>query len=398
MPRAGLFVCVALTFACSDDLTAVEGSEGGSTSTPGETGDGDGDPEPQSECGNGIVEPGEDCEPADSYCDECSDDCRFDPMPANEWSVARELWFDLDSESIAIAPSGLVYSRGVTMDGDPWLLAVTPDGGVTLELGPAEHGFGEIESFAVGPADDVALIGGTGSGQRIRRMLADGSFEAPIAAQWGFYPGVVALTEHGIAMLADGGYVQSYAFDGTPTWVSDDAWSAIGNVDGRLVLIDVSNRVVEFVAGDGTDARRWEELWYPSFSNLRVASSSPVLVGAGGDGGSAVVSVLSLWTGEYLEESLASGLDGLEAGPQAFALDATADAWPIARWSVCYAAGPIGCSDESTGVGGPGDPNAIEVHDCDYTRSLRIGPDGGVYLLSFPPDGIGQLVRRQTLR
>jgi hypothetical protein len=390
--------CMVLLLSACNERAVTADSLDDETSTDNETtGDGDGDGDFEATCGNGIVEPGEDCEP-DGACDECSDDCRFDPLPTNEWAIARDMWFDQDDESIEIGPSGIVHSRGLTSELAPRLLTVTPDGVVMHDFGPAEHDFVGIEDIAVGPADDLALLGSTTDGPHVRHMLADGTFEAPIPVSADGSPAFVALTEHGISRLV-GGYVHTHAFDGTLSWVSDEPWSSLDNVDGRLVVTDPANDLVEFVAGDGTDPRRWEDSLGLTFNGeIRVASSAPVLIGAIGAGGAVYVGVLSLWTGEGVEDVIASGLDGLETPAWSNPLDATSDGWPIVRWSVCETAGVIGCSVESSGVGGPDDPNVVDVHDCDLTRSLRVGPDGGVYLLTWSPDEqTWQLARRMTL-
>jgi hypothetical protein len=57
----------------------------------------------------------------------------------------------------------------------------------------------------------------------------------------------------------------------------------------------------------------------------------------------------------------------------------------------------MGCGDWDSGVGVSDMLHAIETHTCDFQESLRVGPDGGVFMISRGLGGGARLVRRTTL-
>jgi hypothetical protein len=94
-----------------------------------------------------------------------------------------------------------------------------------------------------------------------------------------------------------------------------------------------------------------------------------------------------------------TGIGGREWHPSATALDARNDGWPLLAWSACQdAVSPLECSEPSSGVGGPGELEAVVLHRCDLLRSTRIGSDGGVFVVARQLDGGVALTRRTTLR
>lgn len=386
------------TLACSEERTLAEGSDDDPTSAAASEEEG----EPEQLCGNGVIDPGEDCEPlVDFYvCDECSSDCRFDPVPANEWALELgPVTGVLTGDVLRVGPAGTVYVLDREM-----LLAVSSAGAIELELGEAQHGFASIEDLAVGTLEDVALLGTIGGTRGLRHMWAEGSFDDHILVE----PkpesprGQIAITEHGITMLDPGQFARSFAFDGTPTWESAEAWEALDNVEGRLVFVNRSHDV-EFLAGDGSDVLRWEGV--PGVYDGRVASTVAIMIGGSQSTGSgdAVLFATSLWTGERSSHVLAVSLQyGFEVGPYARGLDATPSGWPLGYWEVCNTTTEVfpGCAGYTEeGLGGPEDSYAVPLHVCDAPQVLRIGPDGGVFMITESPAAdTWQLVRRTTLR
>ena len=409
-PKAPSRLTLALALAgCGPDTTSATSTETTSSDTSlesesGEHSDTTETGADEDRCGDGVLDPDEDCEPLGSPCDTCTPDCRHDPLPANEWSVELEL-VDLhahDSDEhwhlIATGPAQRLAVRGSTIDGEPRLYMFTLAGEQLTVARAAEHGFDTMLDHAIGVDGDVALLGLVNETRYIRHMLTDGSFDDAIEVSPA--PDQVAITTHGFVHLTAGGSAHAISFAGEPLWTRPGPYEQLGNADDRIVLHSLEWQV-ELVAGDGTEALVWDWGFYPLPEYSRLASNAAfMLAGIGTDGqADAYANVLNLWTGEQTETLLVTSPVSLHYHPVATALDARADGWPLLAWGRCVdALSPDGCTASwETGVGGPENLDAVDLHRCDLLRSTRIGADGGVFVITEQLDGSAALVRRATL-
>lgn len=403
----GLVLVVGSVLGCGGELVLAEGSsssEGddgigtGTSTTVGETDTGE-----VELCGNGVLDPGEDCEPSDAGCDVCTDDCRADPLPANEWSlVLGQPGVTLESLALATSVGGRLVVGASTADQQAWVFVAASGGELLGSYGPSEHGFDAIVDHALAENSDVALLGRVGETTRVRRLLAEGAFEPAI--EWladPVAPDQVAITSLGFVSLGPDGPAQALDFAGQPMWTRPGPYTFAGNVEDRVVLYGAE--MIEFVAADGSEALTWpwgEGVAYSPYESAARVASVPALLLRGKVVRDTInVWSLDLWTGEQHTATVLSGAPfGLEFMPGASALDARSDGWPLLSWYHCAGEGSaMGCLEGTAwGVGAPDDRRAIEAHDCDVVSTTRIGPDGGVFMLSVLPDGTTLLVRRTT--
>jgi cysteine-rich repeat protein len=181
--------------------TATGASEGTATADSSSTG-------PVAECGNGIVEAGEQCDGEPVAGQPCPAGCRFEPK-----TVLWELRVDQGgpqmpyrARSLAIAPDGEIYFAGATNDMRPLLGSVAADGKLEwLMTDDITEGTLVLEGVAA-DADAVFVNGRghTATGQSLVTARFDRSGdpvwvdEAPAAdSAWDIHPGDVALLDDG---------------------------------------------------------------------------------------------------------------------------------------------------------------------------------------------------------
>ena len=399
--------------ACGPDEVGSEtetGETGASeTTTAAETED-TGEPEDEDLCGNGVIDPGEACEPTDGWCDTCTWDCQDDPLPANEWTLALEGFerdgYDTgseDSESwriLAMGPSPLLAVRGVTVEGEARIVRVSPEGELLSDHGPAEHGFDTILAHAISEDGELAILGRVGEGALVRRQLVDGTYEPALElSDDAALPERVAITSAGFALLSVEGEAYGIGFDGAPLWTRPGPYGSLYNMADRLML-QGDEFVVEFFAGDGSDALIWDwpHVWFGEYTQPSSTRAQLNGVYANSSYGELYVQTLDLWTGELVTDLVATGEEGLEVGPGGTPYDATADGRPLFGWSVCVGQpSAMGCGLSESGVGVPEAMGVVETHICDLRQSLTVGAEGGVFVVSRTLEGGLELSRRTSL-
>src|SRR5690606_2788100 len=92
---------------------------------------------PEPVCGDGQLDPGEECDDGGGGCDGCTERCTSPVEPDVEWSVA-------------LAPIVEVFGVDVTQQGRAWVLGATAEGG---------HVLLRIEGAAVVGSVDLAALG-----------------------------------------------------------------------------------------------------------------------------------------------------------------------------------------------------------------------------------------------
>lgn len=356
------------------------------------------DPMPEELCGNGVIDPGEECDDGGGGCDACTEQCTLPVEPAVEWSVA-------------LAPIVEVFDVDVTQQGRAWVLGETAEGAHVLQ---------RIEGAALAGSVDLAALG-------VAEVLA---FHVNGAAVDGVEVGVLAeLTDASLVALRIGvdglvGEPVSVAKEGlglSPSVAVHSLGVTVGGSDGARTLsptgelvatIEGSARAIDalgdrlvftgsrvvLVGPDGSD--RVETMCVGDY--LTTAGTHVVEYFIDLTGGGVSMYSCELATGEQHGGVVASGGNGsLEAGPLAEVQDAAANGNPLGYWRLCpfMADDPLDCGDAwEAGFGGPGDPHVVELDDCDMPQQARVGLDRGVLMLRRDrTTGAVSLVRRATL-
>ncbi|WAS93449.1 hypothetical protein [Nannocystis punicea] len=371
------------------------GASSGATSEDAPTSGGAPDLPPEGRCGDRVVDPGEACDEGLYGCNECTASCTVAKDPAIEWSVPLApivdvIDFDLTQQQRA-------WVLGWTLEDAPLLLRIEPDKTVaTVDLGTL--GFVQLFGFHVnGAAVDAVEVGVLGLSAddtwRLVRVGAEGVLGEPLTIPQVHVSSSMAVTSMGVTFarsedastLAWSGEVLATFADlraGFIDAVGDRL--VFGTAPVTLVDPDGGNRVETMCEGQSLSTSGKHVVFdatLPWFEEVRMTSCE-------------------LETAAQVDAIVATGSAEPWVGPRADLVDAAPNGNPLGLWSVCEGTLLVdGCSIPRTvGLGGPGDPQAVEFDECDAPETARLGPDRGVYLIRRSRAGKAfSLVRRGTL-
>jgi hypothetical protein len=375
----------------SDAGSDASGDVSSTTPTSGGTPD-----LPVSSCGDGVVDAGEACDDGKGGCDACTDACTPGVDPELAWSVP-------------LAPIVAVWGLDMTQQQRAWVVGTTSDEAIVLQRievdGSTERldltalaGFAEIVAFHVNGVTGEAGVLGLLPDKTLKltRAGGDGPIGEPLTIAKDVATELMAITSVGVTFVKglEGGTATTLAWTGEELASFANATALfVDTVGDRLVI---GTNLVTLVDADGEN--RVETMC----RGQRLATSGIHVVRGDSDPswGDLAMESCELASGALVSEVIATGAVGLEVGPIADVVEAVPNGNPLGLWSVCHGAGSVmGCEVPRTrGFGGPGNPEAIEIDECDEARHARLGNDRGVYMVRRDRTSAAlSLVRRGTL-
>lgn len=351
---------------------------------------------PASSCGDGVVDSGEACDDGNGGCDACTDACTPGVDPELDWSVP-------------LAPIVEVRGFDLTQQQRAWVVGTTNDEAIVLQRievdGSMESfdltalaGFAEIVAFHVNGVTGEAGVLGLLPDKTLKlaRAGGDGPIGEPLTIATSVATELMAITSVGVTFVegVEGGTATTLAWTGEQlvSFASATA-SFVDAVGDRLVI---GTHLVTLVDADGEN--RVETMCW----GQRLTTSGTHVVRDDSDlsSGDLAMESCELASGALVSEVIATGVGGFEVGPIADVVDAAPNGNPLGVWSVCHGEGSVmGCEVPRTrGFGGPSDPEAIEIDECDEPRHARLGSDRGIYMVRHDRTTAAlSLVRRGTL-
>jgi len=347
---------------------------------------------PASRCGDGVLDPGEECDDGRRGC-ACSETCTLTVDPELEWSVplapiVEVLEFDLTQQQRA-------WVVGATEEQAIVLMRIEPTGETeSIDL-TALAGLEIVVAFHVnGVSGEVGVFGELADNtSKLVRAGSDGPIGEPLTLDADSTSRKMAITSVGVT-FAEYQDVTTLAWTGEllAKFVSAGQihfMDALGDrlVIGGLVMLadpDGGNLVETTCWGDRlatTGTHVLIDSWNLHYEEATMASCELV-------------------TGAVVSEVIALGTPGFEVGPRTDVVDAAPNGNPLGEWSVCTGEGSVmGCTvPRVTGFGGPGDPEVIALDLCDEPRFSRLASDRAIYMIRHDrTTGAPSLVRRGTL-
>jgi hypothetical protein len=323
-----------------------------------------------------------------------------------EWGVSLVPLVDV--RWVELLPNGRLYVVGPDED-NVWLAhVIEPPGEIAATIDLTGLGYGALSDFDVDISGDsdpmqAAVLGEIGNDLVVHRLDAAGTVDdgTVVPHDESVSLDTVVLTSFGLTV---GGWgevgpynrvIRTIDDTGATMWESTEDWELLDGKGARLV---VGRGTIALLDPDGENrtepCQAFTSLTWLSSSARAVTWPEVTMDGQAGMGS------CDLETGETTSGVVATGAGGLEVMPSVGRVAAAANGHPIGYWAVCEGEGSVeGCVGTWTrGLGGPGDPNAVETCPGDREDTFRVGADNGVYIVERDRDTDElRLVRRMTL-